>query len=190
MTAASGVAAARGTPVAAESRRDHASPVAFADRAAARAQLRLAALALIVMMLVTVATCSCATLFNRPIRGSYDLVECMLVVFVFHGMAAGFLRRQNIVIDVFDAFLSRRMLAVLIRLADVLSIVCLLLLAWAMMTPALQAYDYGDRKIELDLPIYVLWIVALRRDRRHHRCARSARLLDPAGDSPTAGPHA
>lgn len=124
------------------------------------AQLRLAALALVLMMLITTADVILRYTLNRPIRGSYDLVECLLVVFVFHGMAAGFLRRQNIVIDVFDAFLSERMLGVLIRLADVLSIACLLLVAWAMMTPALQAYDYGDRKIELDLPIFVLWIAA------------------------------
>ncbi len=29
-------------------------------------------------------------LFNRPIRGSYDMVETMLLVFVFNGMAAAF----------------------------------------------------------------------------------------------------
>ena len=35
------------------------------------------------------------------------------------------------------------------------------LLAYAMIQPAMQAYAYGDTKLELGLPIYVLWIAAL-----------------------------
>jgi TRAP-type C4-dicarboxylate transport system permease small subunit len=133
----------------------------------------------VLMMLITTADVILRYTLNRPIRGSYDLVECMLVVFVFHGMAAGFLRRQNIVIDVFDAFLSERMVGVLIRLADVLSIACLLLVAWAMMTPALQAYDYGDRKIELNLPLYILWIAAFAGIGGTLLCALGAALTRP-----------
>jgi TRAP-type transport system small permease protein len=144
------------------------------------AQLRLAALALVLMMLITTADVVLRYTLNRPIRGSYDLVECMLVVFVFHGMAAGFLRRQNIVIDVLDTFLSERMLRVLIRLADVLSIACLLLVGWAMTTPALQAYNYGDRKIELNLPIYILWIAAFAGIAGTLVCAIGAALTPPA----------
>ena len=126
-----------------------------------RAQLRLAATALIVMMLVTVADVALRYLFNSPIRGSYDIVEVMLVVFVFHGMAAVFFRRQNIAIDLIDGFVSRGVVTALIRFADIVSIAALCLLFWAMTGPAWQAYAYGDRKIDLDLPIYLLWIAAL-----------------------------
>jgi TRAP-type transport system small permease protein len=56
---------------------------------------------------------------------------------------------------------GRRGTVVLIRVADFLSVVCLGLLMWAMLGPAMQAYEYGDRKLELHLPIYVLWIAAL-----------------------------
>jgi len=126
-----------------------------------RVHLWLAALALIILMMVTVADVFLRYLFNSPVRGSYDMVESLLVVFVFNGMAAGFFTRRNIVIDLIDAFVGRRATAVLIRAADVLSIFCLGLLIWAMLGPAVQAYDYGDRKLELNLPIYILWIVAL-----------------------------
>jgi hypothetical protein len=40
-------------------------------------------------------------------------------------------------------------------------VLCLGLLIWAMLLPASQAYQYGDTKMELPIPIYVLWIVAL-----------------------------
>jgi TRAP-type C4-dicarboxylate transport system permease small subunit len=125
-----------------------------------RVQLVLAACALIVMTLVTVFDVSLRYLFNRPIRGSYDLVECALVVFVFHGIAAVFLGRQNIVIDLVDHLAGARIRAALIRSADVVQLAVLTGLAWAMVSPAMQAYTFGDRKLELDLPVYVLWLFA------------------------------
>ena len=132
----------------------------LADRVQ-RAQLWLAAVALIALMLVTVADVFLRYLFNNPIRGSYDSVESLLLVFVFNGMAAGFFGRRNIVIDLVDTIAGPRATAVLIRVADVLSVLCLALLIWAMWLPAVQAYHYGDVKMELRIPIYVLWIVAL-----------------------------
>jgi TRAP-type C4-dicarboxylate transport system permease small subunit len=126
-----------------------------------RLQLWLAAAALVALMTVTVADVFLRYLFNRPVRGSYDLVESMLLVFVFNGMAAAFFGRRNIVIDLLDSFVGERATAVLIRIADLLSVLCLGLLAWAMLLPASQAYAYGDIKLELRLPIYVLWAVAL-----------------------------
>jgi len=125
------------------------------------AQLRLAAAALIVMVAVTLADVFLRYLFNHPIRGSYDLVESMMIVFVFNGMSTAFLQRRSIVIDLVDNFAPRLVITVLIRISDLLAIVTLLLFSYAMVTPALQAYAYGDRKMELGLPLWVLWTVAL-----------------------------
>jgi TRAP-type transport system small permease protein len=134
--------------------------LAFTDHLQ-RLQLLLAAVALIALMLVTVTDVFLRYLFNNPVRGSYDLVECMLLVFVFNGMAAGFFQRRNIVIDLIDSAVGRRGTAVLVKIADLLSVVCLGLLFWAMLGPARQALEYGDRKLELNLPIYILWVAAL-----------------------------
>ena len=134
--------------------------LAVADRVQ-RAQLWVAVAALVVLMMVTVFDVFLRYLFNRPIRGSYDMVETMLLVFVFNGMAAAFFGRRHIVIDLLDSLVGARATAVLIHLADVLAVVCLGLLAWAMLLPAGQAYAYGDVKLELGLPIYVLWLIAL-----------------------------
>ena len=125
------------------------------------AQLVLAACALLVMSLVTVVDVALRYLLNRPVRGSYDLVECALVVFVFHGLATVFLNRQNIVIDLIDGVASAGVRTALIRVSDVLQIAVLGLFGWAMLTPAWQAFDYGDRKLELGLPVYIIWIFAL-----------------------------
>ena len=49
----------------------------------------------------------------------------------------------------------------MVRVSDVVSIILLLLVTAAMISPALQAYDYGDRKLELGLQLWVLWIFAI-----------------------------
>jgi len=125
------------------------------------AQLRLAAVALVTMMTATVLDVFFRYVFNKPLRISYDLVESMLVIYVFHGISSVFLARRNIVIDVIDSMISTRILHLLAAIADIVSVMCLVLLLWGMSQPAMQAYQYGDRKLELGLPLYVLWGFAL-----------------------------
>jgi TRAP-type transport system small permease protein len=126
-----------------------------------RLQLWLAALAILAMMLVTVADVVMRYAFNNPVRGTYDFTEAMLVVFVFCGMAVCFLARANIVIDLIDSLVGRRTQSVLRRCGDVLSVAMLVVLVYAAWTPATQAYSNGERKLQLDLPLWILWAVAL-----------------------------
>lgn len=151
-------------------------------------QLWLSATALIVMMCVTIVDVFLRYVFNSPIRGSYDLVESMLIVFVFHGMSSAFLYRRNIVIDLIDSFAGPHFVTVLIRISDVLAVIALVLLFCAMLTPALQAYAYGDVKQELGLPIYVLWIAALLGMAGTILCAVGRIFLNLV--DPDAGQHA
>jgi TRAP-type C4-dicarboxylate transport system permease small subunit len=146
------------------------------------AQLRLAGMALVVMMLVTVVDVFLRYAFKSPIRGSYELVEVTLLIFVFHGMPTAFLQRRNIVIDLIDTFAGERVLAALIRFSDLLSCVALVLFAWAMLGPATQAYDYGDRKLELNLPIYLLWVIAFAGMAGTILCALAALLTKPVAN--------
>jgi TRAP-type C4-dicarboxylate transport system permease small subunit len=153
--------------------------VSLADRVQ-RIQLSVAATALVVLMMVTVTDVFMRYLFNRPIRASLETVEVMLLVFVFNGMAAAFFHRRHIVIDLLDNLFSPRVTGALIRIADVLSVLCLALLAWAMRQPAMQAYQYGDTKMELAVPIYVLWIVVLVSFAGTFFCALATLVARPA----------
>ena len=125
------------------------------------AQLRLASIALILMMLVTVADVTLRYLFNHPIRGAYEFVQVMLVIFVFHGMSTAFLQRRNIVIDLIDNVANRSIIVVLTRISDLLTIAVIALFAYAMITPALQSFSYGEMKLELQIPIWWMWAIAL-----------------------------
>jgi TRAP-type C4-dicarboxylate transport system permease small subunit len=130
-------------------------------RTIARIQTRIAMAAAAVTILTTTADVVLRYGFGRPIHGAYDMVECMLVLFVFHGIASVFFDRANITIDLIDHVFGLRSKRRLVRLADLVSIGMLVLTGWAMIGPALQAYDYGDRKLELGLPLWVVWLFAL-----------------------------
>ena len=121
----------------------------------------IATLALIGMMMISVADVSMAKLFSHPITGTYDIVESTLVFSVFLGIPATFLHHGNIVVDVVDFFASKETIGRLKILAAVCSFVFLVLLAWNMFPQAQDAYRFGDKKPELGLPLYVLWIPML-----------------------------
>jgi TRAP-type transport system small permease protein len=99
--------------------------------------------------------------FGKPIHGAYDVVECMLALFVFHGLSAVFLTRSNITIDLVDHFVGARPRRALVRISDLIQLAALALMGWAMVAPALQAHEYGDRKLELGLPLWVVWVFVL-----------------------------
>jgi TRAP-type C4-dicarboxylate transport system permease small subunit len=130
-------------------------------RSIARIQTRIAMAAAAVIIVTTTADVILRYGFSRPIHGAYDMVECMLVLFVFHGIASVFFDRANITIDLVDHVVGLGSRLRLVRLADLVSVVMLVLMGWAMLGPALQAYDYGDRKLELGLPLWVVWLFAL-----------------------------
>jgi TRAP-type C4-dicarboxylate transport system permease small subunit len=153
-----------------------------------RTQLWLSVVALVALMMVTVVDVFMRYLFNQPIRGSFDAVEALLLVFVFNSMAATFFGRRNVVIDVIDSFVPRRVAGWLIRVANVLSVCVLALLAWAMLRPAMQSYAYGEFKLDLGLPIFVLWYVAILSLAGTIFCAAVITVAGPAPDrSATAG---
>jgi len=120
-----------------------------------------AILALIVMMLISVADVLMAKLFSHPITGTYDLVESALVFTVYLGIPATFLNNGNIVVDVVDFFASKATISRLKILAAIASFIFLVLLAWNMLPQAQDAYRFGDKKPELGLPLWVLWIPML-----------------------------
>ena len=153
-----------------------------------RAQLWLSVVALVALMMVTVVDVFMRYLFNRPVRGSFDAVEGLLLVFVFNSMAATFFGRRNVVIDLIDTFVPRRVAGRLIRVTDVLSVGVLALLAWAMLGPAMQSYGYGEIKQDLGLPIFILWFVAILSLAGTIFCAAVITVAGPVPDrSATAG---
>jgi TRAP-type C4-dicarboxylate transport system permease small subunit len=114
--------------------------------------------ALFVMMMATVADVVLRGALRSPITGVYDLVESTLVLVVFLGIPQGFLRDEQISVDILDKVVPPRLLLWIKALAALATLTLLVLLAWNMVMPALEAYQFGDRKPDLPVPIFWLWI--------------------------------
>lgn len=117
-------------------------------------------LALAAMMLVVVCDVASRYLFNHPVRGAYDLVEMLLPLTIFFGLPSVVAGRQEIVIDLIDGLLPQGVRRVFIGVSSLLGIAMLCFVEWSMWGPAQQAYRYGDVKLELNTPVWILWIPA------------------------------
>src|SRR5204862_4333233 len=62
----------------------------------------LAAAFLAAMMLLTVADVALRAVFNRPIHGTFELIELCLACTIFVALPAVFLRDEHLVVDVVD----------------------------------------------------------------------------------------
>lgn len=120
----------------------------------------LAGCALLGMMLVIVIDVALRHTLNMPLPGTYDLVSILLLIMVFSGLAPVILSGSELVIDLLDPIFPDWMVTGLRVLAAAATTGVGLYLFIAMTRPALAAYHYGDRSLELGVPVWVLWIFA------------------------------
>ena len=113
-------------------------------------------LALLVMMLWTVVDVVTRYALAKPLKGSIDLVESMLVLVVFLALPECFERNEQITVDVLDHVAGARTVAVLKFVAAVATVVFLGLLGWTGVQPLLDAWRFGDMKPALPIPVYTL----------------------------------
>ena len=126
-----------------------------------QAMLWTASAALVLMMLIVVGDVVLRAAFNIPLRGAYDLVSILLLVMVAFGIGPVIVRRAEIVIDLLDTAVGPRVVRGLSILSMVLSLGVFLFFGWAAINPARDAWRYGDRSLELGVPQWALWGLAL-----------------------------
>ena len=120
----------------------------------------LASAFLAAMMLLTVADVVLRAIFNRPLRGSYDLVELFLCATFFIALPAAFLRDDNIVVDSVYRSLPR-VVPWLKRIAGAVAVIMLALMVWQGAIAARDAWSFGDVTSDLSLPKILFWIPLL-----------------------------
>jgi TRAP-type C4-dicarboxylate transport system permease small subunit len=120
----------------------------------------IASAALVAMMLVVVCDVVLRAAFNTPVSGTYDVVSICLLVMTVFGIAPVVAIRGEILIDLCDAFLPQRALRVLSLVAGCLGIGLFVFFGWAMITPAIDAWRWGERSLELGIPKWPLWGIA------------------------------
>jgi TRAP-type C4-dicarboxylate transport system permease small subunit len=113
-----------------------------------------AGLALAAMMLVTVADVLLRAALSRPLRGTLEIVELLLACTFFLALPASFLRDEHIVVDIVDG-VAPRSVPVLRRIAGVLGVVLMAVMAWQGWIAARDTLVFND--VTSDLAIARIW---------------------------------
>jgi TRAP-type C4-dicarboxylate transport system permease small subunit len=119
-----------------------------------------AGISLAAMMLVTVADVVLRAVFNKPIRGTLEIVELLLACAFFLALPASFLRDEHIVVDIVDG-VAGRWVPLLKRIALAIAVVLLAAMAWQGWIAARDAVAFNDVTSDLALPRLWYWIPVL-----------------------------
>ena len=111
----------------------------------ADAVLGIAASALLAcLMLVTFVDVVARYLFNRPIRGAFELTELLLLVLIFAGLPLVSHADEHVTMDFIDRWLGPRGRDRLNRLINLLVAALMLFMAWQVWIRAGRVSSYGD----------------------------------------------
>ena len=112
------------------------------------------------MMLLTVADVVLRAVSNRPIRGTFEIVELLLACTFFLALPAVFLRDEHLVVDVIDP-LAPRWVPRLKRIAELVAIPVLGLMAWEGWKAARETLVFNDVTSDLAVHRILYWIPVL-----------------------------
>ena len=113
------------------------------------------------MMLLTVADVLLRALVNKPIHGTYELIELGLACAIFVALPAVFLRDEHLVVDVVDSLAPKRTVRLLDLFGAVASLAVLAVMFWRMVPLARDMQEFGDVTADLSIPKIVYWIPVL-----------------------------
>ena len=103
-----------------------------------------ASLLLACLMLVTFCDVVARYLFNRPIRGGFEITELVLLVLIFAGLPLVSHADEHVTMDFIDRVLPPRALAALLRAVNVAVAAMFFFLAWQVLLKAGRIAQYGD----------------------------------------------
>ena len=113
----------------------------------------VSALVLLLMMMVTTIDVIGRYLFNQPLNGGFELTEMMLAALIYCGLPLVSKRREHIVIDTFDSFMSRAAKRGFDVFADLVCFITLSGIGYLIFRRAARVADYGDTTSVLKLPL-------------------------------------
>lgn len=113
----------------------------------------VSAAVLFLMMLVTTVDVIGRYLFNKPLAGGFEMTEMMLAALIYCGLPLVSKRREHIVIDTFDGFMSRAVKRFFDVFADVVCFLTLSGIGYLIFRRAARVAEYGDTTNVLKLPL-------------------------------------
>ena len=100
--------------------------------------------------------------FNRPIKGSYELIEFMMVLVVFLGVAYTQVRKGHVSITLFTSKLSTGQLAVILSATYLLCLIIFSMITWRGIVQAEALRINGTSSDLLFIPNFpFMWVVVI-----------------------------
>ena len=130
----------------------------------ADAALGIAASAILFcMMTLTFVDVVLRYVFNRPLRGGFEVTELMLLVLIFAGLPLVTHAGEHVTMDLIDRWLGPRLRDALTRLTQAISAALMFGLTWYMWIKAQRIAGYGDTTDVLRIAVgpFVYFMVAM-----------------------------
>jgi TRAP-type C4-dicarboxylate transport system permease small subunit len=99
---------------------------------------------LLAMMLLTTVDVVARYVFNRPLRGAFEITELLLLVLIFAGLPLVSFTNEHAVMDFIDRLLRRRTLRSLQGGVELASAALMFFLAWLVWGKADRIWAYRD----------------------------------------------
>ncbi len=103
-----------------------------------------ASIILLAMMVLTTVDVVARYVFNRPLRGAFEVTELLLLVLIFAGLPLVSFTNEHAVMDFIDRLLGRRGLRGLEGGVELVSAVLMFGLAWLVWGKADRIWAYRD----------------------------------------------
>ena len=104
----------------------------------------VASVILLAMMLLTVVDVVARYVFNRPLRGAFEVTELMLLVLIFAGLPLVSFSDEHATMDFIDRLLGPRSQRWLERFVQLLNAAFMFLLTWLVWLKANRIWGYRD----------------------------------------------
>jgi TRAP-type transport system small permease protein len=103
-----------------------------------------ASIILLAMMVLTTVDVVARYVFNRPLRGAFEITELLLLVLIFAGLPLVSFTNEHAVMDFIDRVLGRRALRGLQGAVELVSALLMFFLAWLVWGKADRIWAYRD----------------------------------------------
>src|SRR3954470_13262285 len=114
-------------------------------------------------MLVTFVDVVARYLFNRPIRGAFEVTELLLLVLIFAGLPLVSHADEHVTMDFIDRILPAGGARLVLRIVHALCAALFFFLTWQIWIKAGRISGYGDTTDVLRIPVgpFVYFMVAM-----------------------------
>jgi len=114
-------------------------------------------------MLVTFTDVVARYLFNRPIRGAFEVTELLLLVLIFAGLPLVSHADEHVTMDFIDRMLPAPAVPILIRAVRAVVAAVFFFVTWQVLIKAARISAYGDTTDVLRIPVgpFVYFMAAM-----------------------------